>query len=355
MIEYRVRSGSLLNLVNDIRSGRLIPDAYFQRNLVWREVHKRDFIETILKGFPFPQIFVSKGKVDVESMSTVSCIVDGQQRCNAIVGFIDGEFEVGGKRYGDLTEVQKAEFLKYEIAVIELDLENNDPKVQEIFQRINRTSSSLTSIEKLASQFSTSDYMLVAKLLTDQIMLERSPDDDFREDPNIPDEFYSWAKKQRLKSFAKLVNEKGVFNPQEIARKTNLMHTLNVMAAVIGGYSNRNEKAVEHLTDYAFQFDARDALVRDLERAAEFILKLGYRAKSYWMNKANVFTLLVVTTLLLREGHGIDSNRVKQALDEFEKQLPADYKLAATEAVNGTRARQLRHTYIRDLMLQSMG
>ena len=122
MIEYRVRSGSLLNLVNDIRSGRLIPDAYFQRNLVWREVHKRDFIETILKGFPFPQIFVSKGKVDVESMSTISCIVDGQQRCNAIVGFIDGEFEVGGKKYADLTETQKADFLKYEIAVIELDV-----------------------------------------------------------------------------------------------------------------------------------------------------------------------------------------------------------------------------------------
>ena len=133
------------------------------------------------------------------------------------------------------------------------------------------------------------------------------------------------------------------------------MHTLNVMAAVIGGYSNRNEKAVEHLTDYAFQFDARDELVRELERAAEFILKLGYRAKSYWMNKANVFTLLVVITLLLREGHGIGPNRVKLALDEFEKQLPADYKLAATEAVNGTRARQLRHDYIRDLMLQSMG
>lgn len=57
MIEYRVRSISLLNLVNDIRQGRLIPDAYFQRNLVWREVHKRDFIETILKGYPFPQIF----------------------------------------------------------------------------------------------------------------------------------------------------------------------------------------------------------------------------------------------------------------------------------------------------------
>lgn len=351
MIEYRVRSGSLLNLVNDLKKGRLIPDAYFQRNLVWREVHKRDFIETILKGFPFPQIFVSKGKVDVVSMTTVSCIVDGQQRCNAIVGFIDAEFEVGGKKYSDLTESQKAEFLKYEIAIIELDLENNDPKVQEIFQRINRTSNSLSSIEKLASQFSTSEYMLVAKLLTNQISLERSSDDDFREDPNIPDDFYVWARKKRVKSFIKLINERGVFSTYEIARKINLMHTLNVMAAVIGGYSNRNEKAVELLTDYAFKFEGRDNLVEMLEKAAEFILKVGYRGKSYWLNKANVFTLLVVTNRLLSDGHDISPARVKVNLDAFEKNLPLEYRLAATEAVNSTRARQLRHTYIQDIIL----
>jgi len=355
MIEYRVRSLSLLNLVNDIKSGRLIPDAYFQRNLVWREVHKRDFIDTILMGYPFPQMFVSKGRVDVESMSTVSCIVDGQQRCNAIVGFINGEFDVAGKRYVDMTETQKAEFLKYEIAVIELDLENNDPKVHDIFQRINRTSTSLTSIEKLASQYSTSEYMLVAKLLSDQITLERATEDDFREDPNIPDEFYVWAKKQRVKNFGKLLNERGVFNAYEIARKTNLMHVLNMMTAVIGGFSNRNEGATEYLDDYALEFAAKDEVVADLERAADFVLKLGYRGKSYWLNKANVFSLIVATANLQRKGCGIDSQRVRAALDDFEKILPAEYKLAATEAVNGTRARQLRDKYITDVMLGSMG
>lgn len=355
MIEYRVRSVSLLNLVNDIRAGRLIPDAYFQRNLVWREVHKRDFIETILKGYPFPQIFISKGKVDVESMSTVSCIVDGQQRCNAIAGFIDGDFEVGGKTYSTLSEVQKSEFLKYEVAVIELELENDDPKVQEIFQRINRTSTSLTSIEKLASQYSTSEFMLVAKLLTDQILLDRNDEDDFREDPNIPDDFYTWALKQRVKNFQKLINEKAVFSVQEVARKTNLMHTLNVMTALLAGYSNRNEKATELLDDYALDFPGRDEVVLRLERAAEFILKLGYRGKSYWMNKANIFSLLVTAANIHGEGHEIDPVRVRHALDEFEKNLPADYKLAAAEAVNGTKARQLRGQYLTQLMLDTMG
>ena len=351
MIEYRVRSVSLLNLVNDIRAGRLVPDAYFQRNLVWREVHKRDFIETILNGYPFPQIFISKGKVDVESMSTVSCIVDGQQRCNAISDFIDGAFEVGGKTYTTLTETQKSDFLKYEVAVIELELENDDPKVQEIFQRINRTSTSLTSIEKLASQYSTSEFMLVAKLLTDQISLDRSGEDDFRDDPNIPDDFYKWASRQRIKNFQKLINEKGIFSAHEIARKVNLMHTLNVMAALLSGYSNRNEKSTDLLDDYALLFPDRDALVARLERAADLILKLGYRGKSYWMNKANIFSLLVTVANLQSEGHELEPNRVRAALDRFEKELPVDYKAAATEAVNGTKARQLRGQYLRDLMI----
>lgn len=355
MIDYRVRSVSLLNLVNDIRAGRLIPDAYFQRNLVWREVHKRDFIETILKGYPFPQIFISKGKVNVESMSTISCIVDGQQRCNAIAEFIDGSFEANGKTYANLGETQKSDFLKYEVAVIELELENDDPKVQEIFQRINRTSTSLTSIEKLASQYSTSEFMLAGKLLTDQVSLNRTNEDDFREDPNIPDEFYEWAKKQRIKNFQKLINEKGIFSAREIARKTNLMHALNVMAALLSGYSNRNERATELLDDYAQSFPMRDEILASLERAAEFILKMGYRSKSYWMNKANIFSLFVTITNLQKEGHNIEPSRARSALDDFEKTLPSDYKLAASEGVNGTKARQLRGDYLRKLLINSMG
>lgn len=353
MIDYRVRSVSLLNLVNDIRKGRLIPDAYFQRNLVWREVHKKDFIKTILLGYPFPQIFISKGRVDVAAMETISCVVDGQQRSNAIVAFIDGEFDVDGRRYLDLTENEKSEFLKYEIAVIELDLENNDPQVQDIFQRINRTSNSLTSIEKLASQYSTSEYMLVAKLLSDQISLERNGEEDFREDPNIPESFYVWAKNISAKKFAKLMNDKGVFQAREIARKVNIMHVLNVMSTVIAGFYNRNEKAIAHLDDYAFDFPDKNHLVNDLERAADLILKLGLRSRSYWLNKANIFTLLVAAINFQRSGRNVNVARLADQLSEFERNVPADYKLAAAEAVNSTKARQLRNNYVVAMLVAS--
>ena len=354
MIEYRVRSVSLLNLVNDVRKEVLIPDAYFQRNLVWREVHNKDFIKTILLGFPFPQIFISKGKVDVETMSTVSCIVDGQQRTNAIIRFIENEFDVDGKFYGDLSESEKSDFLKYEVAVIELDLENDDPKVQEIFQRINRTSNSLTAIEKMASEFSTSEYMLVAKLLGNQISLDHNEEsDDFKEDPNIPKEYFTWAKNQDVSSFVELITNRNIYTARDLAKKAHLMHILNMMSTYLSDFFNRNDKTNDFLNDYALTFDEKDEIVEVFEKTANLILALDLAPKSYWNNKSNIFSLIVAIANLINDVE-FDTKKLKLELELFESDIPTDYKLASTEAVNNKRERELRNSYIMKILNKSI-
>ncbi|MFL9829246.1 DUF262 domain-containing protein [Flavobacterium sp. ST-87] len=355
MIDYRVRSVSLLNLVNDIRKGVLIPDAYFQRNLVWREIHNKDFIKTILLGYPFPQIFISKGKVDVENMSTISCIVDGQQRTNAINRFIENTFDVEGRFYKDLTSDEQSDFLKYEIAVIELDLENDDPKVQEIFQRINRTSNSLTAIEKMASEFSTSEYMLVAKLLGNQIDLENeNNNEDFKEDPNIPKEFFVWARKQKVSKFNQLITGKNVFTSRDIAKKAHLMHILNIMSTTLTGFFNRNERTNDFLVDYALEFEGKNDIILKLESTADFILKLKLKPKSYWYNKSNVFSLTVAIANKIEDIDSIEIEKFKDNLELFEQDIPGDYKLSATEAVNNKRERELRDKYINEIIDNSI-
>ncbi|WP_439553693.1 DUF262 domain-containing protein [Flavobacterium macrobrachii] len=350
MIDYRVRSVSLLNLVNDIRSNRLIPDAYFQRNLVWRDIHNKDFIKTILLGYPFPQIFISKGKVNVNDMTTISCIVDGQQRTNAINRFINNEFDVDGVYFENLNEEEKSNFLKYEIAVIELDLENDDPKVQEIFQRINRTSNSLTSIEKLASEYSTSEFMLVAKLLSNQIDLDSSTNNDnFKEDPNIPTEFYTWAKSKKVKKIQALLTDKNLFNAREISRKVHLMHILNIMTTTIVGIFNRNEKTIELLNDYFENFDIKDEIVTNFEVTADIFSSLKLKPKSFWLSKSNFFSLFIV---IYNNQQAVkdDLDNFKMRLQAFEDGVPGDYKLASTEAVNNKRERQLRNDYIMEIL-----
>lgn len=349
MISYKIRSTSLLNLINDIRNELLVPDAYFQRNLVWRDIHKKDFIKTILLGYPFPQIFISRGKVDVEKMATVSCIVDGQQRTNAVTSFINDEFDVDGRFYSQLTEDEKSSFLKYDVAIIELDLDNNDAKVKDIFQRINRTSNSLTAIEKLASEYATSDFMLTAKLLSDQIdPLSKDNEDDLKEDPNIPNYFYEWAKTKKTSKFRELFVSKGIFNAREIARKNHLMHILNIMSSVMGPLYGRNEKAVENLSDYTTGFipELANEIVDNLETCAEVILRLKISKKSIYMNKTGFFSLVVALYPFIKQGAALDSDKLKTALDDLEVNQPGEFRLAMTEALNNRPQRSIRHEYI---------
>ncbi len=132
------------------------------------------------------------------------------------------------------------------------------------------------------------------------------------------------------------------------------MHALNIMSAVIGGFSNRNEKAIEHLDDYAQLFEAKDQVIEQLESAAEFVLRLGLRTKSYWLNKANIFSLIVALVNLQKEKRSLDPQMVRKALEGFEAELPEDYKLAATEAVNSTRNRLTRNKYLTEVMFSSI-
>src|SRR5271169_4156243 len=116
MIRYNVRSRYLVDVINEIKDRKLILTPFFQRKLVWRIAHKVDFIKTILLGYPFPEIFISRGNIELDTMQSTSALVDGQQRMNTIKEFLDDRFAVDGQKYSQLSPSQKEAFLKYEIA-----------------------------------------------------------------------------------------------------------------------------------------------------------------------------------------------------------------------------------------------
>ena len=353
MIRYQIRSMPLLDLVNDVRTGRLIPDAYFQRNLVWREVHKRDFIETILKGLPFPQLFFSRGKIDVESMQTTKCIVDGQQRTNAIIEFVDNKFELDGHFFKNLNEQEKTEFLKYEIAIVELDLENDDPLIKEVFARVNRTSNSLTTIEKLTSEYASTEYMFTARLLSGDIEFPGETDDeaDWRIDPNTPQELYVWARTlSNSNIFSDEFIKLGVFSEREISRRVHVMYVLNIMSTVITGFFNRNERTMELLNDYSQNFPDKDLFVGIFAFVGALLRDLNIQSENFWTAKANFFSLSVALANAVIERKTLDIAKTKQALSRFSENTPEDYALAAREAVNNKREREIRDKYVSKLL-----
>lgn len=240
-LKYQVRSKEIGELVAMLRSGRLILSPYFQRNLVWREAHKHDFIETILLGLPFPQIFLARGAIDLQKMESFTCVVDGQQRLNAIRDYSADAFPVNGKVFSQLSNDEKTSFVKYEVPVIDFDLDAGDPRLKDVFKRLNRTFYSLSIIERIATEYSSSEFLLVARVLCGDITPanvgqeeiessldyneeDNSPDDpaeeqvksnEFLRDPGISEEKWEWLQGRTGGSFATLLSEHEIFSSYE--------------------------------------------------------------------------------------------------------------------------------------------
>ena len=350
MIRYQVRSRFLVDLVNEINNGNIILAPYFQRKLVWRLAHKVDFIKTILLGYPFPEIFISRGAIDVDKMTSTSFVVDGQQRMTSIKQYIEGKFEVDGRTYTQLDSVEKERFLKYEIAVIDLDVSNEDPRVVDIFKRLNRTFYSLTNIERISTEYASSELMLVAKLLAREI--DRVSGDldigaeNIEDDPNLTEEYIKWAKGVKIKDFHDWILEYPIFTKYEVSRQVHLMFVLNILSTIAAGYYSRNEVVTTFLERYAEVLPDKEKIVRSLNDAAGIFVRARFHKGSYWLNKANAFSLILVLYEKVAAGIPIDPRLLRTRMELFEKNLPPEYSLAAREAVNNKRERLLRKEYL---------
>jgi hypothetical protein len=348
-----------VDVVNEIKDRKLTLTPFFQRKLVWRLAHKVDFIKTILLGYPFPEIFISRGTIDLLSMQSTSCLVDGQQRMNTIKEFIEDKFPVENVAYSQLSPVEKEAFLKYEIAIIDLDLQQDDPQIIEIFKRLNRTFYALSTIEKLSTEYGSSEFMLTAKLLAGELKSDPEAEDlvdlDRHEyDPNVTKEFLQWAQQQKLSAYLRFVLESSIFTKYEISRQVHLMFTLNVMSTILDGYYNRNDSATRHLDSKSDQFPERQDVVDKVEGAAELFNRMRLRSDSAWYAKSNAFSLLVTLCELGAKLKNVDHSKLKSMLNAFAEKFPEEYALAAREGVNNKKERLVRAKYLRQLTQESI-
>jgi hypothetical protein len=358
MIKYKVGSRELIDVVNDLGNSRLVKSPYFQRNLVWRDLHKVDFIKTILMGLPFPQIFVAKGEIDLESMKTFSYVVDGQQRLSAIQDYVKGKFSVDEKLFEELGDQEKEDFFKYQIPIIDLDLKKDDPVLKDIFQRLNRTFYALSAIERQSSEYAASDLMITAKILADQFFVfdeDKNGELKPREiDPLVPKDVIKRAKKLKVTNFQKLILGNEVFTVHEIARQVPLSFNLNLLATCTLGWYNRNSSIPQLLVSEAYNFEFYSVMVAKLEKVAEFILQAKFKSGSYWYNKANLFSLMVLLYKNFDSLEGFDPLDMKWNLEDFEKKLPPSYVLAAKEAVNNKKERLLRDAMLSTVIFEEV-
>jgi uncharacterized protein with ParB-like and HNH nuclease domain len=145
---------------NDLHKRQLLElDPPYQRRSVWNQAYKNDFIDTVLRQFPAPAIFLFE-EISPEGASKYY-VVDGKQRLTAIFEFASGLFPVAenaelthlrGKYFDQLSNDEKTLFWTYEFPVEYLPT-NEEGLINEIFQRINKNTAKLTAQELRHARF----------------------------------------------------------------------------------------------------------------------------------------------------------------------------------------------------------
>ena len=104
-MEYETESWAVDKLIAESNANNLKINPEYQRGRAWSGPQQKQFIDSILRGYPVPTIFLHNktGKTDNKMYD----IVDGQQRINALSEYLDGSYDLlsysqAGKRFPSL-------------------------------------------------------------------------------------------------------------------------------------------------------------------------------------------------------------------------------------------------------------
>lgn len=185
--------------------------SYQRKSNVWAEDKKSFLIDSILKNYPVPAIFI-RPIVD-ENGKTKYDIVDGKQRLQAIINFIEGDIpltsyfaedgfldedgrrlaeHISGKNFDEikhekLTNEYIKQFWTYTLQ-IEYLYEDDLESVSSVFDRLNRNGEPLNSQELRNAKYSTTPLLKLVQKLSEnaylkdkfeRLKIERMEDEEF--------------------------------------------------------------------------------------------------------------------------------------------------------------------------------
>jgi hypothetical protein len=124
----------------------------YQRNPVWLDPQKSSLIDTILLGYPIPELYM-QDVVDPAGAEK-HYVVDGQQRIRACIEYIEGAFEIdaaespnyGEMLFDDLGPGEKKRIWEYSF-VVRILPEASEDELRDVFKRLNRYNMALNKQE----------------------------------------------------------------------------------------------------------------------------------------------------------------------------------------------------------------
>lgn len=332
-----------------------IVDRTYQRRKVWGIKDNIRLIETILLELVIPEIFIWDCDTDPITGKTITHIVDGQQRINAIFDFIQEKFKLQTKHlisteikdlYGDLTFSQLPDDIKkkiwtYEISVVNLNSSFSLEEIKNMFYRLNLTDYSLNEQEKRNSMDSA--FGKAAESLADL-------------------EF--WTKHK-------------VFSPRDIRRMGDVEYCSSILLLCREGIvdQTKQETLDQIYIDFVDEYTDIDKDSEKVTNAITIIEELTTSETETFANKkVQMYTLFALAFDFIDNKTSVTDN-IKQYFVQFVKSynafkneydFPLDteeerkafemikkYKLASSEGVNKISNRMIRFEVLKKILLNT--
>lgn len=157
-MKFRIETWTIEQLKDKYAEGKLNLNPPYQRKFIWSLKDQQTLIQSILKGYAIPNIFL----YEIESSSFE--MVDGQQRTRTILGFIENQFKtLDGASYNDIKN--KSNFNEYIIPITIIEKIERDESIEEFYSLVNKSGIHLNRPElKKAEYFDTMFLKLITEL-----------------------------------------------------------------------------------------------------------------------------------------------------------------------------------------------
>lgn len=236
------------------RQGLLDLRPPYQRRSVWTKRAKSLLVDSLLRGYPIPLIFLHN-RLELDRAVSVRQVVDGQQRIRTLLAFIDpaclddfgddDDFTVlrsHNRDYKNLTWLElpddvRARILETRLPTVVLPSGLPDVEILRIFQRLNSTGLKLNPQElrnaEFFGEFKDLSYAL------------------------------AYTQHQRWLSW-------GLFQPGQIAQMLEVEFTADILGLLLEGVKARRKATIDKLyKDYDEQLDGTDEIENAFKRTCD--------------------------------------------------------------------------------------
>ncbi|MBF6319014.1 DUF262 domain-containing protein [Nocardia cyriacigeorgica] len=284
------------------RQGALNLRPYFQRGDVWTPKAKSYLIDTLIRGYPIPVIYL-QNKHDRRAIKNVRQVVDGQQRLRTIFSYIAPEvleekterdfFSIlpshnkthAGKSFRELPEYVQQTIVDTELSVHVLPATLSDRHLLQLFARLNSTGERLNDQELRNAEYHGEFKALAYRISYEQI-----------------DRWQEW----------------GVFAPRSLAQMRDVEFTSELMMLALSGIQAKNRATIDayykrYDDDFPYAFELFERVTRGMDRIDELYRSLStHRNLKKIQSQSWLYALFAVCILSDNESTILPANKATE-------------------------------------------